>query len=99
MPSTLVRLDESRRDLVERNVALVEHITQRVHARYGRHIEREELVHVGMLGLVEAAARFDTERGIPFSTLAGQRIEGAIRGLRIPGMSAILVQVPGRRKA
>ena len=66
------------RDLVVRNVALVEHITQRVHARYGRHIEREELVHVGMLGLVEAAARFDTERGIPFSTFAGLRIEGAI---------------------
>jgi len=78
MPSTLVRLDASQRDLVEQNVALVEHITQRVHARYGRHIEREELVHVGMLGLVEAAARFDASRGIPFSTFAGLRIEGAI---------------------
>lgn len=78
MPPTLVRLDESRRDLVVRNVALVEHITQRVHARYGRHIEREELVHVGILGLVEAAARFDAERGISFSTFAGLRIEGAI---------------------
>jgi RNA polymerase sigma factor for flagellar operon FliA len=78
MSSSLVRLDEIRRDLVERNVALVEHITQRVHARYGRHIEREELVHVGMLGLVEAAARFDATRGIPFSTFAGMRIEGSI---------------------
>ena len=78
MPPTLVRLDAARRELVERNVALVEHITQRVHTRYGRHIEREELVHVGMLGLVEAAARFDTERGTPFSTFAGLRIEGAI---------------------
>jgi RNA polymerase sigma factor for flagellar operon FliA len=78
MPSSLVRLDETQRDLVERNVALVEHITHRVHARYGRHIEREELVHVGMLGLVEAAARFDTTRGIPFSTFAGLRIEGSI---------------------
>jgi len=97
MPSTLVRLDQARRDLVVRNVALVEHITQRVHARYGRHIEREELVHVGLLGLVEAAARFDPDRGIPFSTFAGLRIEGAIidslrRGDWLPRASRALEQ-------
>jgi RNA polymerase sigma factor for flagellar operon FliA len=43
----------------------------------GRH-DREELVRVGALGLVEAASRYEADRGIPFSTFAGLRIEGAI---------------------
>ena len=86
MPSTLVRLDASQRDLVEQNVALVEHITQRVHARYGRHIEREELVHVGMLGLVEAAARFDASRHPVFHI---RRAENRGRDHRLPAQGRL----------
>ena len=66
------------RALVEENLALVEHIVNRVLARLsGRH-DREELVRVGSLGLVEAASRFDATREIPFAAFAGLRIEGAI---------------------
>jgi RNA polymerase sigma factor for flagellar operon FliA len=66
------------RALVEDNLALVEHIVNRVLARLaGRH-DREELVRVGSLGLVEAASRFDAAREIPFAAFAGLRIEGAI---------------------
>jgi RNA polymerase sigma factor for flagellar operon FliA len=67
MPGTL---DDARRSLVEANIGLVEHIATRVVQRYSRISEREELVLVGMLGLVEAASRF--------STYAGMRIEGSI---------------------
>jgi RNA polymerase sigma factor for flagellar operon FliA len=73
---TGVLSDESRR-LVEQNLPLVEHITNRVAASFPRHIDRDELSRAGMLGLVEAAARFDPERG-RFATFAGRRIEGAI---------------------
>jgi RNA polymerase sigma factor for flagellar operon FliA len=67
-----------RRALVEANVALVEHIVNRLLNRLsGRH-DREELVRVGALGLVEAASRYDATRNIPFATFAGLRIEGAI---------------------
>jgi RNA polymerase sigma factor for flagellar operon FliA len=66
------------RELVEQNVALVEHIVNRLLARLsGRH-DREELVRVGSLGLVEAASRYDASREIPFAAFAGLRIEGAI---------------------
>jgi RNA polymerase sigma factor for flagellar operon FliA len=75
MPGTL---DDARRSLVEANIGLVEHIATRVVQRYSRISEREELVLVGMLGLVEAASRFEPSRGIPFSTYAGMRIEGSI---------------------
>jgi RNA polymerase sigma factor for flagellar operon FliA len=74
----LGREHADRRELVERNLALVEHIVNRLLARLaGRH-DREELVRVGSLGLVEAASRFEPSRGIPFATFAGLRIEGAI---------------------
>jgi RNA polymerase sigma factor for flagellar operon FliA len=67
-----------RRDLVEQNLALVEHIVNRLLARLsGRH-DRDELVRAGSLGLVEAASRYEPSREVPFSAYAGLRIEGAI---------------------
>jgi RNA polymerase sigma factor for flagellar operon FliA len=70
-------------ELVRRNLPLVEHIVSRVSARFPRGVDRDELVQVAMVGLVEAAGRFDPARGIAFSTYAGRRVEGAILdGLR-----------------
>jgi RNA polymerase sigma factor for flagellar operon FliA len=70
-------------DLVRRNLPLVEHIVRRVSARFPRGVDRDELMAVALVGLVEAAQRFDPERGTAFSTYAGRRIEGAILdGLR-----------------
>jgi RNA polymerase sigma factor for flagellar operon FliA len=69
---------ETAEDLVRRNIPLVEHIVSRVAARFPRGVDRDELVQVAMVGLVEAAGRFDPARGTAFSTFAGRRIEGAI---------------------
>jgi RNA polymerase sigma factor for flagellar operon FliA len=65
-------------ELVRRHLPLVEHIVNRVAARFPRGVDRDELVQVAMVGLVEAARRFDDSRGVAFSTYAGRRIEGAI---------------------
>jgi RNA polymerase sigma factor for flagellar operon FliA len=65
-------------ELVRRNIPLVEHIVSRVVARFPRGIDRDELVQVAMVGLVEAARRFDPSRGVAFSTYAGRRVEGAV---------------------
>jgi RNA polymerase sigma factor for flagellar operon FliA len=64
--------------LVRRNIPLVEHIVSRVVARFPRGVERDELVQVAMVALVEAARRFDPTRGVAFSTYVGRRVEGAI---------------------
>ncbi len=42
------------------------------------HINREDLVQSGILGLLEALQRFDQTRGIKFETYASRRIRGAM---------------------
>ena len=44
----------------------------------GRGVELEDLFAYGAQGLVEAAARFDGAKGIPFAAFARHRIRGAI---------------------
>ncbi len=47
-------------------------------------VELDELINDGVLGLMEALARYDPTRGVGFSTYAGHRIRGAmLDGLRI----------------
>ncbi|HEX7096230.1 MAG TPA: sigma-70 family RNA polymerase sigma factor [Acidimicrobiales bacterium] len=67
-----------QRELVERNIPLVEHIVNRCAASMPRSVDRDDLVQVAMVGLIEAARRYDPSRGVAFSTYAGRRIEGAI---------------------
>ncbi len=78
MPHTM---QGARDRLVQENIGLVVHIAHRVANRLPSDVEREDLVAAGMLGLVEAATRFDPERGMPFGSFAGLRIEGAILDL------------------
>ena len=65
-------------DLIEANLPLVKHIVFQVAVHFPRHVEREELARAGALGLVEAARRYDDDRGVPFERFAAQRIRGAI---------------------
>lgn len=64
--------------LVEQHLDLVQHVVFQVASHFPRHVEREELIRAGALGLVEAAKRFRPDRGIPFNRFASQRIRGAI---------------------
>ncbi len=66
-----------------RHLELVRRIAGALAKRLPRHIERDELIALGNLGLVEACARFDTRRRVAFSTFATLRIRGAmLDGLR-----------------
>jgi RNA polymerase sigma factor FliA len=49
-----------------------------VAVHFPRHVDRDDLARAGALGLVEAARRYDEERGVPFERFAAQRIRGAI---------------------
>jgi RNA polymerase sigma factor for flagellar operon FliA len=66
------------RALLERHLPLVRSVVASVAAHYPRHADREELVQAGSLGLVEAAHRYDPERGVPFDVWAGLRVRGAV---------------------
>jgi RNA polymerase sigma factor for flagellar operon FliA len=63
---------------IEANLPLVKHVVFQVAVHFPRHVDREELARAGALGLVEAARRYDSSRGVPFERFAAQRIRGAI---------------------
>jgi RNA polymerase sigma factor for flagellar operon FliA len=57
---------------------LVRQIAARIAGTLPRHVDRSELVQAGELGLVEAARRWNVDRGVPFERFAARRIHGAI---------------------
>lgn len=67
-----------RERLITAHLDLVGAVARQVSAGFPRHVEREELVRAGAVGLVEAANRFDRAIGVPFSTFAARRIRGAM---------------------
>ncbi len=78
-PTTQLRLTRPEvTELIERNLPLVQHVLFQVAAHYPRHADREELAQAATLGLVEAAHRFDPERGVPFERWVSMRVRGAI---------------------
>ncbi len=60
------------------NVHLVKIIAIRVYEGLPVHIELEELVQVGVMGLLEAAEKFDESKNVSFAAYAKHRIRGAI---------------------
>lgn len=71
-------LSASERTTVTENIGLVHHIASRVVHRFPSDYDRDDLIQVGILGLIDAVRRFDPDRGVRFSSFAGRRIEGAI---------------------
>lgn len=75
-PASAASREASR--LIEEHLDLVNHVVFQVAVHFPRHVDRDELVRAGALGLVEAAQRYDGARGVPFNRFAAQRIRGAI---------------------
>jgi RNA polymerase sigma factor FliA len=65
-------------DRVMGNLAFVESVARRVAASMPHTIDLGDLVQDGMLGLIDAANRFDEARGIKFETFAERRVRGAM---------------------
>lgn len=65
---------------------LVRRIAGRIHRDVGAHVEYDDLLSLGTQGLIEAAQRYDPDRGTAFPGFAYYRIRGAIYdGLRVMG--------------
>jgi RNA polymerase sigma factor for flagellar operon FliA len=69
---------KAREKLIEEKVYLVEYVVGRVMASLPSHIERDDLVSAGILGLIHAVDRFDPEHGSRFETYAISCIRGAV---------------------
>lgn len=68
--------DTARDALVHLHLPLVEHCARRFRNRGEPY---EDLVQVGTIGLIKSVDRFDTERGVEFSTYATPTIIGEIK--------------------
>jgi RNA polymerase sigma factor for flagellar operon FliA len=71
-------LNKDIRKLVEENLHLVEAVVRRIAPNLPPSVAREEIVSEGIMGLIEAAQKFDKKRGIKFEKWAEIRIRGAI---------------------
>jgi len=56
----------------------VRFIARRIHERLPRHVPLEDLIHAGVIGLIDALRKFDREKHVQFSSYAKFRIRGAI---------------------
>ena len=66
---------QARDDLIERNLRLVAHIVKK-YSVPGR--DTEELISVGIVGLVKAVNTFEVDKGHKIATYAARCIENAI---------------------
>jgi RNA polymerase sigma factor for flagellar operon FliA len=56
----------------------VRYIARCIHKRLPRHVPFEDLVHAGVLGLIDALGKFDRSKHVQFGSYAKFRIRGAI---------------------
>lgn len=72
----------SPQDLIAQRVTalapLVKRIAHHLMVRLPANVEVDDLIQVGLMGLMEAAQHFDEAVGVQFETFAGQRIRGAM---------------------
>lgn len=69
---------EAREELSLSYIYLVGYIYGRIAINLPPHIDREDLEHQGIIGLLAALDNFDQDKGVKFETYASIRIRGAI---------------------
>jgi RNA polymerase sigma factor for flagellar operon FliA len=69
---------QKRQELIVKYTPLIKYIANRIAIRLPSHIDIEDIVHTGVLGLMDAIEKFDPTRGVKFETYAEFRVKGAI---------------------
>ncbi|HEU4414366.1 MAG TPA: FliA/WhiG family RNA polymerase sigma factor [Candidatus Angelobacter sp.] len=64
--------------VVQNYFNLVQAIASKIKRRLPAHVDVDDLVQTGMIGLLEASRRFDATRQVDFASYANSRITGAI---------------------
>ena len=81
-----------RRDRIAAGLPFVEALARRLAASMPHSIDLGDLVQDGMIGLIDAAHRFDESRGIKFETFAERRVRGAM--IRRPAARRLAARAP-----
>ncbi len=103
MSAAIVAMAKSL-DAVERERLLLEHLPQvqyvarRIHGRLPQQVLLEDLVHAGILGLMDAVRKYDPSKNVQLKHYAEFRIRGAILdSLRLVDWSPRAVRRQARR--
>src|SRR5438874_12704216 len=78
------RLETRRRQAILREAILMEQLPQvkfiarKIHARLPHYVDVQDLIHAGILGLLDAVSKYDKMRNVQFKSYAQFRIRGAI---------------------
>jgi RNA polymerase sigma factor FliA len=70
--------EEVRDRIVLEHLPLVKAIAIRVHENLPVHVDLDDLIHAGVLGLFDAVTKYDGEKNVAFHSYAKHRIKGAI---------------------
>ncbi len=68
----------TRDQLITENLHLVHSIASHMKRSMSVHVELDDLVHAGMMGLFDAATKFSADKEVSFAGYAKHRIRGAI---------------------
>jgi RNA polymerase sigma factor FliA len=75
--ASLVLTAEEERVLLD-HVPIVRFLARRIHERLPQHVEIDDLVSAGVVGLMDAFSKFDPTKKVQFRSYAQFRIRGAI---------------------
>src|SRR5688572_2253246 len=77
-PAPAAEPANERDRLVMEHVGLVKTLAQRLAQRLPSQVEISDLISVGVIGLIDAAARYKPTLGVPFDAFARRRVQGAM---------------------
>ena len=69
---------ENREKVIIQYSPMIKYVANRIAMRLPPHIEVDDLISVGVLGLMDAITKYDSSRGAKFKTYAEFRVRGAI---------------------
>jgi RNA polymerase sigma factor FliA len=72
------RTDEEFQAIVLEQMPQVKYIARRIHEHLPQHVPFEDLLQAGIVGLIDALNKFDSEKNVKFTSYAKFRIRGAI---------------------
>ena len=69
---------DDRSQLIRENMPLVELVVQRMTPQVPCFMTKEDMISAAMVGLIDAANKFDPTKGVKFKTFAEYRVRGAV---------------------
>ncbi len=70
--------DGERERMLMEHLPTVRYLARRIHERLPQHVELDDLISAGMVGLIDAFGKFDHSKQVQFNSYAQFRIRGAI---------------------